>query len=66
MEPPFVSVNSTVCPSRTWTIGPGAVDSPSKAQTLYFTPGAISTVLSFMTMLTFTTSPACRAGRLAS
>ena len=64
--PPFTSVNSTVCPWRTWMTGPGADDFPSKAQTLYFTPGAISTVLCFMTMRTFTTSPAGIAGRAAS
>jgi hypothetical protein len=32
--PPFFSVISTVWPSRTWTIGPGA-PWPSKAQVLY-------------------------------
>src|SRR5688500_6456491 len=38
IEPPFFSVNSTVWPSRTWTIGSGAPS--SNAQTLYSTPGA--------------------------
>jgi hypothetical protein len=33
IEPPFVSVISTVWPSRTWTTGPGA-PGPSNAQVL--------------------------------
>ena len=51
IAPPFFSVISTVWPSRTWTTGPGA-PCPSNAQVLYFTPGAISTVLSTTTKST--------------
>ena len=65
IAPPFVSVISTVWPWRTWTIGPGA-PWPSNAQMLYFTPGAISTALSFRTMCTLTRSPAGTAGSVAS
>ncbi len=57
IEPPFVSVISTVWPSRTCTTGPGA-PWPSNAQVLYLTPGAISTVMSFSVMCTLTRSPA--------
>jgi hypothetical protein len=64
IEPPFSSVNSTVCPSRTWTIGPGAPS--SNAQTLYLTPGATSTTRSFITIVTFAMSPAGMGGRVAS
>jgi hypothetical protein len=46
-------------------IGPSA-PWPSKAQVLYFTPGAISTTMSFRVMLTFTTSPAGTGGSVAS
>ena len=38
IAPPFVSVISTVWPSRTWTTGPGA-PWPSNAHVLYLTPG---------------------------
>ena len=65
IEPPFVSVISTIWPSRTWTIGPGA-PCPSNAQVLYFTPGAISTTMSFSTISTFTRSPAGTGGSVAS
>ena len=64
IAPPFVSVISTIWPSRTWTIGPGA-PWPSKAQVLYFTPGAISTTMSFRVMCTFTRSPAGTGGSTA-
>ena len=40
IAPPFVSVISTVWPSRTCTTGPGA-PWPPKAHVLYLTPGAI-------------------------
>ena len=63
--PPFVSVISTVWPSRTCTTGPGA-PWPSKAQVLYLTPGAISTVMSFSVMCTLTRSPAGSGGIVAS
>ena len=53
IAPPFVSVISTVWPSRTWTTGPGA-PWPPNAQVLYFTPGATSIVMSFNVMCTFT------------
>jgi hypothetical protein len=33
IEPPFVRVISTVCPCRTWTMGPGA-PCPSNAHVL--------------------------------
>ena len=65
IAPPFVSVISTIWPSRTWTIGPGA-PWPSKAQVLYFTPGAISTTMSFRVMCTLTRSPAGAGGSVAS
>jgi hypothetical protein len=66
ISPPLTSVNSTAWPCRTWMIGPGAEYFPSKAQTLYFTPGATSTVLCFMTMRTLTTSVAAIGGIAAS
>jgi hypothetical protein len=65
MAPPFVSVISTVCPSRTWTTGPGA-PWPSNAQVLYFTPGATSTTMSFSVICTLTRSPAGIGGSDAS
>src|SRR5215211_7281389 len=65
IAPPFVSVISTVWPSRTCTTGPGA-PWPSKAQVLYFTPGATSTVMSFSVMWTLTRSPAGTGFRAAS
>jgi hypothetical protein len=65
MEPPFVSVISTVCPWRTCRIGPGA-PWPSNAHVLYFTPGAISTTMSLRVMWIFTRSPGGTAGRVAS
>ena len=65
IAPPFVSVISTVWPSRTWTTGPGA-PCPSNAQVLYFTPGAISTTMSFSVICTLTTSPAGIGGSVAS
>ena len=65
IEPPFVSVISTVWPSRTCTTGPGA-PWPSKAHVLYFTPGAISTTMSLRVMWTLTRSPAGMADSVAS
>ena len=65
IAPPFVSVISTVWPSRTCTTGPGA-PWPSKAQVLYLTPGAISTVMSFRVICTLTRSPAGAGGSVAS
>jgi hypothetical protein len=64
IEPPFFSVISTVWPSRTWMTGPGA-PWPSNAQVLYFTPGAIWTVMSLRVMLTWTRSPPGTAGSAA-
>ncbi len=64
IAPPFVSVISTIWPWRTWTTGPGA-PCPSNAQVLYFTPGAISTTMSFMVMCTFTRSPVATGGSTA-
>ena len=65
IAPPFVSVISTVWPSRTCTTGPGA-PWPSKAHVLYSTPGAISTVMSFRVICTLTRSPAASGGSVAS
>src|SRR4029453_4035300 len=61
IEPPFVSVISTVCPCRTCTTGPGA-PWPLNDQVLYFTPGAIWTVMSLSVMCTLTRSPAGTGG----
>jgi hypothetical protein len=65
MAPPFVSVISTVWPSRTWMFGPGA-PWPLNDQVLYFTPGAISTDLSLSVLWTLATLPGASAGRAAS
>ena len=65
IAPPLVNVISTVCPSRTWTTGPGA-PWPSKAQVLYFTPGAISTTMSLSVICTLATPAAGIGGRVAS
>ena len=65
IAPPFVSVISTVWPSRTCTTGPGA-PWPSNAHVLYLTPGAISTVMSLRVMCTLTRSPAASGGSVAS
>ena len=51
-------------PSRTCTMGPGA-PWPSNAQVLYFTPGAISTTMSFRVICTFTSSLAGTGGNTA-
>ena len=65
IAPPFVSVISTVCPSRTWTTGPGA-PWPLNDQVLYFTPGATSTTMSLSVMCTLTRLPAVSGGSVAS
>jgi hypothetical protein len=48
IDPPFVSVISTVCPSNVDDRARCAV--AVKAQVLYLTPGAISTTMSFKVM----------------
>ena len=63
IAPPLVSFMRTVWPWRTWTIGPGTP--PSKPQAANFTPGAISTVTSLMTMCTLATLPGATGGSSA-
>ena len=66
MAPPFTSVISTVWPSRTWTIGPGA-PWPSNAQVLYLSrPGLPGRPCPSGSSLTFATSPASTGGSAAS